>query len=97
MSRKVIFSDSGPIISLACINYLYILEVLFDQIYIPKAVWNESTKNERFSDSITISDFFIERILAIKSTNQLIAFMDLGESEAVILYNEIDADYYTYR
>jgi predicted nucleic acid-binding protein len=46
MSEGLVISDSGPIFSLAVIDKLSILEVVFDEIAIPKAVWEEITKDK---------------------------------------------------
>ena len=44
MKNGLVISDSGPIFSLAIIDKLGILDELFDEIYIPKAVWEELTR-----------------------------------------------------
>ncbi|MEM6963378.1 MAG: hypothetical protein AAF573_01350 [Bacteroidota bacterium] len=45
MKNGLVISDSGPIFSLAIVDKLNLLEDLFDEIYIPKAVWEEVTKD----------------------------------------------------
>ena len=45
MKNGLISSDSGPIFSLAIIDKLELLDSLFDEVYIPKAVWREITQD----------------------------------------------------
>ena len=92
MKNNLIISDTGPIISLALIDCLYILKNLFENIFIPKAVWNELTENESVPNLDKIKPFFQSRVKSISGVNKLNAVMDLGESEAVILFKEQQAD-----
>ena len=93
MKRGLVIADSGAIFSLAIIGKLNLLELLFDSIRIPYAVWEEVSlekDNEIFKD---IDLFFRERITKISSFNDLTFIMDYGESESVILYKELKADF----
>lgn len=57
MKKKgLVIADSGPIFSLATINKLELLDEIFDEVKIPKAVWNEITfhKNTSFYHSIQL-------------------------------------------
>ena len=94
MKKKgLVIADSGPIFSLATINKLELLDEIFDEVKIPKAVWNEITfdKNTSFYHSIQL--FFESRVVEISSFNELTFLMDYGESESVILYKELNADF----
>ena len=96
MSNKkliTIVSDTSPVISLVSIDRLDILEKLFKKIIIPRAVWNEFTAFENEVETDKLKRFFSERVADISQTNNLLPIMDLGESEAIILYNEIKADF----
>lgn len=42
----MVISDAGPIFSLAMIDKLDLLENLFDEVFIPEAVWKEITKHK---------------------------------------------------
>jgi predicted nucleic acid-binding protein len=87
-SKKLItiVSDTSPVISLASIDRLDILEKLFKKIIIPRAVWNEFTAGENELETNKLKSFFRERVADISQTNNLLPIMDLGESEAIILY-----------
>lgn len=92
MKRELVVSDSGPIFSLAIVNQLHLLDELFEEIYVPKAVWDEITLHKTVSHYKRIFDFFQFKVKHISKDNVLSFIMDYGESEAVTLYKEIDAD-----
>lgn len=85
--------DTGPVISLAIIDKLDILTHLFDEIYIPTAVWDELRGSEFFKDYPGIETFFKWKVKSVKSFNELILIADYGESESMLLYREVEADF----
>jgi predicted nucleic acid-binding protein len=93
MKNGIVISDSGPIFSLAIVDKLELLEGLFDEIYIPKAVWEEITRDKTTEHYRKIEDYFRDKIKKISGANKLTFVMDYGESEAVILYNELEANF----
>ena len=94
MDKKgVVIADTGPIISLAVIDKLYLLTEIFENVFIPQAVWDELTSDNSRNDYKQIVDFFSEKVKSINGINNLVFTMDYGEAEAVILYQETKADY----
>lgn len=93
MKNGLVIADSGPIFSLALIDKLDILNVLFDEIKIPQAVWNEITYDKTKPDFNKLHRFFKDKTCQISSFNELTFVMDYGESESVILYKEQQADF----
>ncbi len=93
MKNGLVIADSGPIFSLALVDKLELLKELFDDIKIPRAVWNEITKHKNADFYSKIADFFKNRIVDIRGFNELTFIMDYGESEAVILYKELGANF----
>jgi len=93
MKNGLIVSDSGPIFSLALIDKQNVLDELFEEIFIPKAVWIELTKDKTTKHYEIIANYLEDRVKEISSFNDLTFIMDYGESEAVILYKEMNADY----
>ena len=93
MKHGLVISDSGPIFSLAITDQLEVLKVLFDEVYIPRAVWEEITKDQTTKYFHRITEYFRNRVKYISGANTLTFVMDYGESEAVILYNEMEADF----
>lgn len=93
MKNGLVISDAGPIFSLAIIDKLEILNEIFDEVFIPKAVWEELTRDESTDQYHTIVSFFEHRTIEITGFNDLTFVMDYGESESVILYKELHADF----
>lgn len=93
MKNGLVIADSGPIFSLALIDKLDILNTLFDDIKIPQAVWNEITYDKTKPDYQKLYHFFKDKICQIKGLNELSFLMDYGESESLILYKELQADF----
>jgi len=93
MKNGLVIADAGPIFSLAIIDKLELLNHLFDEIKISKAVWEEVTldKTTEFYNKIEL--FFKSKVVKIKGFNELTFVMDYGESESVILYKELNADF----
>ena len=90
----IIVADSSPLISLAIISKLDLLTELFDEIYIPKAVFSEISVGDK-----PYSDLFSKLSrMKIMDVNNRIALMilnkdlDLGESEAIVLAMENNID-----
>lgn len=94
----IVVSDTTPIITLMKIDKLDMLQKLFDIVTIPMAVYTELTSNNMFEDERNeiISASFIEKMKVndTKSINLLMRAtgLDKGESEAIILFDEINAD-----
>jgi len=93
MKNGLVIADSGPIFSLALIDKLNILTALFDDVKIPQAVWNEITYDKTKPDYQKLHDFFKDKTRQISGINELTFVMDYGESEAIILFRELHADF----
>ncbi len=93
MKNGLVIADAGPIFSLAVIDKLDLLNFLFDEIKIPRAVWKEITLDETTTFFNLIKDFFKDKVCDIKGFNELSFIMDYGESESVVLYKELQADF----
>ena len=93
----IVISDATPIISLIKIECLDVLEKLYKNIIIPKAVYDELIINTDYQDEIDI----IKRctFLEIKNVEENLSVLllqrqlklDRGESEAIVLANNINA------
>lgn len=89
----IIIADKGAIISLIHINKLLLIEEIFEKFYISKAVYNELINYDNPDFNTTHLKALKSKIKKIKSKNHLELIMDYGESESVILYGEIGADF----
>ena len=94
----IIISDTTPVISLIKINRLDLLEELFGEVLIPDAVFRELTTNVTFkeeADIVKSSEFIkVSSIQNRKSLEilQAASGLDAGESEAIILADELKSD-----
>jgi predicted nucleic acid-binding protein len=88
----LVIADSGPIISLAVINKLDLLETLYGEVYISEAVWQEIS---RYIEPFNIPQVrnLKGKIKTLSGPNLFAGLMDAGEAEAASLYLEINADY----
>ncbi|TVZ26534.1 hypothetical protein JM83_1501 [Gillisia sp. Hel_I_86] len=93
MKNGLVIADAGPIFSLAIIDKLEILNSLFDEIKIPNAVWEEITLKKNTEYYKKIKRFFEPKVVKISSFNELTFIMDYGESESLILYKELNAQF----
>ncbi len=87
----LLIADTSPIISLLLIEKIDLLEDIFPNYLIPEAVWIELNNHNEilsFNDElIKISD----KVRTVKNYFPL-SGIDIGETEALILYKELSAD-----
>ena len=90
---KLVIADTGALISLGHVGQIDLIEKVFGDFYIAQAVWEEiqNYENHEFDDKILMN--LKKRIIKIKSKNHLSMIMDYGESESVILYDQLQADF----
>ena len=83
----IIVSDSSPLISLAIIGELGLLEKLYTEIFVPNAVYKEVTEKEKpFSKELSL--FLSNRKKQIANrlaVEVLLSDIGIGESEAIVL------------
>lgn len=90
----IVVSNTTPLISLACIDKLEILEALFQEIIIPEAVYNEIKANEGFGYKEIDSEFIkVQPVKGKIYRDLLLNQLDLGEAETIILATELKADF----
>jgi len=93
MNNKIVIADTGVIISLSITDNLDLLNQIFGEYYIAKSVWIELIKYKSIL-SKKVFDILQTKVKEIKGVNYLSVIMDFGESESVILYKEINADFF---
>jgi predicted nucleic acid-binding protein len=92
-----IVSNSGPLITLATIGMLDLLEALFKRIVIPQAVYDEVVvygAGDPGSDEISAAQWI--RTLQVRdqlAVNLLRETLGAGESEAIVLAQELNGGY----
>lgn len=94
----IVVSDTTPLISLLKINRLDLLEKLFGKVLIPVAVFDELTVDKRFeleAKQIREKQFIIVRTIKNLESVSILkraTGLDQGESEAIVLTDELKAD-----
>lgn len=94
----IVISDTTPLISLMKIGSLDILEKMYKEIIVPKAVYDELIINMDYQSEIDIIQkctFLQTKIVKENLSVSLLQKqlkLDLGESEAIVLANSINAD-----
>ncbi len=94
----IVVSDTTPLIGLASIGRLNLLQELFDEVYIPQAVFDETVTFGRAESKAKqeVSKANWIHIVEVKdrlAVNVLLDEMDLGEVETIVLASEMDADW----
>lgn len=94
----IVVSDTTPVISLMKAGQLGLLRQLFGVAYIPEAVYRELTDNEAFFEEVRMVQecefLYMQKVNNGKSVAILQNFtgLDAGESEAIILADEMNSD-----
>lgn len=94
----IVVSDTTPIISLIKIERLNLLNQLFGEIQIPNAVYRELVSNNKYKQeaNLIIQTNYIRKVdVKDKKSVDLLkraTGLDEGESEAIILSDETNAD-----
>jgi len=94
----IVVADTGPLIALARAGYLQLLQVLYQEIFIPPAVHTELCLGSGRPGSKRLADAFGQGWLQIKSPSartttslsELVLILDPGEAEAIVLAEEVD-------
>ena len=94
----IVVSDTTPLISLLKIGKVYLLEELFGRIFIPQAVFSELVVDKRFIKEADIirnnSQIEVKEVGSLEAVDILrrATGLDIGESEAIVLADELSAD-----
>lgn len=94
----IVVSDTTPLISLLKINRIDLMEKLFGAVMIPTAVFDELTADKRFqleANQITQTKFIVVKPVTNQESASVLkraTGLDQGESEAIVLTDELKAD-----
>lgn len=87
----IIIADSSPLITLALIDKLEILELLFKEVIISEGVYEEIIKKDK-PKSTKLKEYFknnVKTVSNIIAVNILKQDIDLGEAESIVLALEL--------
>ena len=90
----IIISDTSPLVCLLHLNKISILKDLFVNVIIPTAVFNELISAKIIDETFLQSNPFIQLKTPLnkKEVEELRKILDAGESEAIVLSKELNAD-----
>ena len=88
----ILIADSSALIALSVVDKLDILEPLFGEVYVPRAVYDEVSQQSK-DESKKLALYCKDKVLDISSEVNLNITLGSGESEAIILYKEKSADF----
>jgi predicted nucleic acid-binding protein len=88
----ILVADSSALIALAVVDQLEVLEKLFGTVYVPRAVYDEISRANK-AESRRLSEFCRDKVIDIQSHVEFNISLGRGESEAIALYSELDADF----
>ena len=94
----IVVSDTTPLIGLATIGKLERLQELFEEVFIPRAVFDETVTfgREESKAKAEVSRANWIQVVEVKdrlAVNVLLDEMDLGEVETIVLASEMNADW----
>lgn len=87
-------ADAGPLIALARIGYLALLPRLFEMVIVPPAVHREITTDADLpgAQELLQADWMrVGSVHDLTAVQRLRFWLDLGESEAIVLAREVGA------
>jgi uncharacterized protein len=89
---KILVADTSPLISLIVINKLSVLTDLYEEVYLPKEVWDELNVHleiATYREDLLRLSYFVKSV----DTPFYNAKIDKGELEAIALYKQLNADF----
>ena len=94
--KDLVVSDTSPLLNLALIGRLDLLETQFSSLTVPAQVWNELVAGEAGVDALReLRDNGFLRVVEVERSNlftEIFYELDLGETAAVCHAIEQDAD-----
>lgn len=90
----ILVADSSALIALATCKSLNLLEDIFGHVLVPEAVFAEVTSQVK-PQSERLHSYLKDKVRAVDMQRfiYLDAYADAGETQAMLLYKEVAADY----
>jgi uncharacterized protein len=92
--RRIIVADAGPLIALAKIEQIQLLDLIFERVHVPAIVLQECSGDLRRAGARTV-DEFVSRFATVHETEQsetidlLSVEIDIGEAQAIALAQKL--------
>jgi hypothetical protein len=90
----ILIADASALIALATCDSLYLLDALFGEVLVPEVVFFEVTTADK-PQSVKLRHYLQNKIRTVDMRHYvyLDAFADAGETQAMLLYKEMAAEY----
>jgi hypothetical protein len=91
----ILVADSSALISLAVCDSLNLLELLFTEVKVPKAVFDEVNKKSK-KEADKLVQYLADKIINVKIERNYIikeGTIEIGELEAMTLYKQLAANW----
>lgn len=90
----ILVADASALIALATCDSIALLEAIFGEMLVPEAVFSEVTALDK-PQSVRLRNYLYGKVRAVDMQYfvYLDAFADAGETQAMLLYKEVAADY----
>lgn len=90
----ILVADASALIALATCDSLALLEAIFGSVLVPEAVYTEVTALDK-PHSARLQSYLKGKVRTVDMQHfvYLDAFADAGETQAMLLYKEVAADY----
>jgi predicted nucleic acid-binding protein len=90
----ILVADASALIALAACNSLALLDAIFGKVIVPETVYLEVTQADK-PQSDRLRSYLQGKVRAVDMQRYVLldAFADIGETAAMLLYKEAEADY----
>ena len=89
----ILIADSSALIALAICEKLYILEKIFETVYVPEGVYKEVSHPDKYKSKI-LTSFLHDKVKEVDISEYISTDTNIGDGElqAMILYKQLNAD-----
>lgn len=90
----MLIADASALMAIAACDSLLLLDALFGEVLAPEAVFLEVTADTK-PQSDRLRDYLQDKVRSVNMQNfvYLDAYADAGETQAMLLFKELSADY----
>jgi len=90
----ILIADSSALVALSICDSLDLLNTLFGEVKVPQAVYDEVSVSHK-PEAQALNKYLSDKIEYVNTDNYvyLDAYADAGETEAMLLYKQINADW----
>jgi predicted nucleic acid-binding protein len=90
----ILIADSSALITLAVCDSLYLLDLLFKEVKVPRAVYREVIRESK-KEADKLKDYLLNKIVNLENERSIIikeGTIEIGELEAMVLYKQLNAN-----